>query len=637
VSLVVDPLSKSPLTKLDVDASSYWGPCYDEPNTDLLATQELVSVIEDAPNRRKDRGEANTYFHRDPNYPTMMRDQTFWKTPSIFANPFKPMIPINAPPVEPLLQVGKSIPRVTLGIRTPTELAQLENEVHKLRNLLLGRVRDCPYADCRRTFKYGDEDALDSHVREEHPVLRCPYCYVAGLGGIEAESNLYFADKDRALEHFYKYHWDHVTAQAGIGPNHLGFTKTDIPDAVSSNKHSQHLLADYKHCHQCGRDNVACHDRQDRRNHEQKCNNMDNIDSEQQFLATGGPPSKPKYCTSCGVESQDQCQNTSCAGKAEGTHNPPKICCIHCGLPWAGYSALYQAIHKAGCRPLGGRTWDFCGFCGISFAAMDDLSKHTHAEFCNERPKPQPTPCPECSHELQSPSEAKEHFEKKHDLREGCLWCDQKFPAHRHDWNDEVKIQHFAGHMGAHPQTSGMGPGNKTGFDALKCPGFVDCGSIVSHMTTEQYNNHMRESHSIAMTTGKTHHPNGQRVQPGKANTSASRSWNTKSTATTEEPEQIEAGMALSRERFQWDFPTQPRAASPDWDANDSYSSSVKGNFQPAEAMRCSRCFMPAPGIHDSNRENEIAVRTPSPIEALQAGLYTLTRANVIDSIEAVG
>ncbi|KAJ8124857.1 hypothetical protein O1611_g8783 [Lasiodiplodia mahajangana] len=105
-----------------------------------------------------------------------LRDRSFTNTNSIFTNPLKPVMPLHGPPLESIIKTGPGMPGVSIAMMTPTEMLQLQREVHSLRFQLLDRTRECPYADCDRYFTFADADGLDRHIREDHNILRCFLC-----------------------------------------------------------------------------------------------------------------------------------------------------------------------------------------------------------------------------------------------------------------------------------------------------------------------------------------------------------------------------------------------------------------------------------------------------------------------------
>ncbi|KAI1109139.1 hypothetical protein F5Y14DRAFT_458565 [Nemania sp. NC0429] len=105
-----------------------------------------------------------------------LRDRSFTRASSIFTNPLKPVMPLHGPPLESIIKTGPGMPGVSIAMMTPTEMLQLQREVHALRSQLLDRTRECPYADCDRYFTFADGEGLDQHIREDHNVLRCFLC-----------------------------------------------------------------------------------------------------------------------------------------------------------------------------------------------------------------------------------------------------------------------------------------------------------------------------------------------------------------------------------------------------------------------------------------------------------------------------
>ncbi|KAK9420571.1 putative C2H2-type domain-containing protein [Seiridium unicorne] len=600
-------------TRWELDAGSYWGPCYDVPQYDVnLKTAEAaaaasasVSGLAPATSSSKPAPKKIRYPNATP-YPTGMREQVFWKPPSIFSNPHKPLILVNAPPVETLFRVGPRLPAVSSGTRTATEMVQLEQEVHTLRGLILSRNRECPFAGCGRTFPYDDEEALDTHLKEDHALLKCPYCYATGKQGNESGNQLYFQNHEQAMKHFYQNHWKDMLKEAGVGSNNPGFIDNGVPGVVLSNDGKQKQLANYRYCTQCGRDHSSCHHQLDRENHTEKCINMDSYNP----LATSSALNVPQYCIYCGVESFGSCPNPSCVAKVATIGTPPEVCCIYCGIPWSSYDTAYQITHKAGCKSLGGKTGDFCGFCGVTLKGMDDIAKRSHADYCNERPRPQAVQCPTCSLDLNSPKEVKDHLRDAHGNHTSCPWCEQQFPAHDRAWTDEVKVQHFAGHMGVHAQIPGIGTASKVHVDDLKCPGFVDCGVIVSNMTSDQYWNHMGESHSIGPQSGKVFYPNGQPVQFSNRTSGISMTGGTQPSGSAMSATTKAKTPGILQAQYEWQFSSAQRPASPDWDSRLPYMPFRRSAFVPTETMRCSRCFTLAPVRRNRNRENEIEIHS---------------------------
>ncbi|ETS73127.1 hypothetical protein PFICI_15072 [Pestalotiopsis fici W106-1] len=570
-------------TRWNAGPSSYWGACYNvgKPPLAIIPTPS-ASGTSAVPATNSVNGSAPA------------RQQGLWRTPSIFSNPLKPILPITGGPKESNMKGNPRALFLTTTAKDTTEGSSQENDVHGFRNLALGRVRRCPYSDCGNTYDYNNQEAFDTHLKQDHLELQCPYCYASGLGGSQAKNALYFRNKSQALQHFYEHHLKDMLSQANIGVTGQDQSQSNVPGAVLSNEDKRQILADYKHCNQCGRDHLACHSPADRDNHRKKCLNIAAAGGS----STGrGSTRLPGYCVYCGEASNGSCTNAKCAGKIASANPTPEICCQNCGLEWAGYTPAYQAQHRVGCKPLGGHPWEFCGFCGVSLTTMDYASRRSHGEFCSQRPKPKSRECPQCPILLETPKQAHDHFARKHAISDRCLWCEQAFPIHDRAWTEDVKVQHFAGHMGAHPHVSGTGPGDRVGIHDLKCPGFVDCGVVVSHMTSEQYLHHMDQSHGVAMAAGQTHLPNGLQFITHTASAASLRSW--------QPPVPPPTSTAVGPQ-FEWKFSSTARAASPDWSTVAPHRPFTARPFQPTEHMRCSRCFTLAPTMDDPNREAEI-------------------------------
>lgn len=138
----------------------------------------------------------------------VLRDRSFTGVSSIFTNPLKPVMPLHGPPLESIIKTGPGMPGVSIAMMTPTEMLQLQREVHSLRSQLLDRTRECPYADCDRYFTFSDGEGLDQHIREDHNVLRCFLCD-------KNQHLLPYYDVGQIKEHFVEEHVDDVLTAFG--------------------------------------------------------------------------------------------------------------------------------------------------------------------------------------------------------------------------------------------------------------------------------------------------------------------------------------------------------------------------------------------------------------------------------------
>lgn len=103
-----------------------------------------------------------------------MREVSYTQPLSVQTNQ---AIPMNAPPVEPLLNLGSSsLPIVSLSVLTPTEVRRLQTHFTHMRNMLLSRSERCPYENCTAVLPLRDPGVMRAHLRDVHSNFRCPWC-----------------------------------------------------------------------------------------------------------------------------------------------------------------------------------------------------------------------------------------------------------------------------------------------------------------------------------------------------------------------------------------------------------------------------------------------------------------------------
>ncbi|KAH8655245.1 hypothetical protein BX600DRAFT_552665 [Xylariales sp. PMI_506] len=242
---------------------SNWGPCYNPPEISRPTQPTTVNSSTNSGSGSSAELGMNPWSCRpDEVSDTAMRHQTYWDSPSVFANPLQPVVPVHAAPVERMLRTGPAVPSVSLAVRTPTEMARLEREVHALRGELLDRARACPYAGCGRSFHYRDAAGLQHHLTREHATLKCLFCHVLGRSGAGGgwssgmsssrggdgsehggrasvafgHENMLLLDNEEALlEHFYTNHWDQFS-QLGELMGALRLTSPDQPNQTGENR-----------------------------------------------------------------------------------------------------------------------------------------------------------------------------------------------------------------------------------------------------------------------------------------------------------------------------------------------------------------------------------------------------------------
>ncbi|KAK8133154.1 hypothetical protein PG999_001327 [Apiospora kogelbergensis] len=448
-----------------------------------------------------------------------------WETPSIFANPAKPVMPLHAAPLENLIRTGPDVPSITTGMRTATEMARLEREVHTLRGQLLDRIRECPYTDCDRRFSVMDTYGFENHLKLEHKLLQCALCLAFGQGSgsdFDIDRSMMYMNRDQILVHIAEEHSDQLKfffQGSEKEPEKAGVSQARKKATPEQKKKVDLTLFPY--CHKCGRHEARLDDPEDMLHHHLNCRSQDG----------DGKLSAP-FCKTCGSEATRgtsggmQCSNESCA-----SHNPEQQSeesfCHKCGFDLSGCSNAYRVKHNRLCQDIvPGPRRSYCPFCGIYIADIDAEEQEQHIWACPERPQPKPVSCPICPEQprgelLYTPQEVQRHLETVHGSFSDCPWCEKQLVGEpwNKDWSDGAKQYHFAHHMGQLSpgvQASQNGKdqeeaGQPQGEDAAgnvpgtRCPFYRDCGADTSGMSTDQWNRHMRESHA-----SQRFFPNGQ-------------------------------------------------------------------------------------------------------------------------------
>ncbi|KAI0126300.1 hypothetical protein BJ170DRAFT_683895 [Xylariales sp. AK1849] len=319
-----------------------------------------------------------------------MRHQTYWNPPSIFSNVLKPVVPLHAAPMESMLRTGPSVPAVSLAMRTPTEMARLEREVHKLRAIALDRMRECPYADCDVFFHYLDTEELNRHLTDTHTTVQCAFCLALG----SKENPLMLQGGDSAMQHFRERHWEQfltLDQQLKDGkpikpkgqPSGANPSK---PDPVKSGQGNAPRKPDDEgnpFCHRCGRHLELISLFTDEVNHKQQCTYKNPIGY------NGDATGHETWCQYCGSRDTNGCPKEDCPEKirlSEGEGPwPPLLFCHTCGFHWEGMGKLAISAHTKHCKPPGGNNNDYCGFCGIAMHNLEEKMKRQHWDSCKQR------------------------------------------------------------------------------------------------------------------------------------------------------------------------------------------------------------------------------------------------------------
>lgn len=272
----------------------------------------------------------------------MLRDRLFRTDPSIFTNPLKPAIPLQAPPIETIISTGPNVPAFTTAVRTPTEMARLEKEVHRLRGNLLARIRECPYMDCKRYFPYADGEGLARHMREDHAILQCFLCPA------DATRVPQF-DSFTIRQHFLDDHYDDIQAFFGVPPT------TNNGGA--------------RYCSRCARDLWRLNDPKDQAHHEALCQVTDK-------------PNDVTYCIFCGAERSKDHEPCGCGITPNHSSNVGSFC-DKCGIEYtANMSQAYREVHRRLCQRPGGQPNDFCPKCDVELTELNAPQKQRHIDAC---------------------------------------------------------------------------------------------------------------------------------------------------------------------------------------------------------------------------------------------------------------
>ena len=269
-------------------------------------------------------------------------------------------LPINAPPVDSLLNLGyDSVPVVSLSVLTPTEMRRQQRDYHTLRNLLLSRVEKCPHEGCGAVFPAGT-DWLQKHIADQHTAEKCNFC---------SEPLFQHWTPDQRYQHFLS---KHAKALRALAPK-----ETDDHVEWANQKRSDRTREGlWKFCARCGRDHGVLTAPADRTHHDSVCY-PDVQDQEGDWWA----------CSGCGEHLDTRPGDLgkhACKGGADGE----KLFCARCAFTLGPLSQAYKYRHFSFCTGHGRDNAKFCPWCGIEQDGDFD-ARVEHIEHCDRKPYPE--------------------------------------------------------------------------------------------------------------------------------------------------------------------------------------------------------------------------------------------------------
>ncbi|KAK2068149.1 hypothetical protein P8C59_002809 [Phyllachora maydis] len=244
-------------------------------------------------------------------------------------------LPIHGPPVESILAIASaSLPKVSLGVLTPSETRRLQESHYGLRNLALDRVQRCPWSGCRHTFPAAARAALEAHVAAAHaPPQTCNFCDEPLYGHWGAAAR---------TRHFVRRHRDVLAAWADQPGDEV------VPPGRGAANSARE--ASWAWCARCRRDHTALNARADRAHHDAVC-------------YPGAGPVAPQEDAAC---------------------------CGPCGYDLRLHAAAYQTRHRLFCQAVGRRGGaepdSFCPWCGSGLADLARPQRVAHLAGCAMRP-----------------------------------------------------------------------------------------------------------------------------------------------------------------------------------------------------------------------------------------------------------
>jgi hypothetical protein len=270
-------------------------------------------------------------------------------------------IPVNAPPVDKLLDLGlDSMPVIANSVLTPNEVRKLQEDHRNMRDIVLSRAQRCPFRDCGELFPVGDSaDAIEQHLQDKHVAEKCNF-------GCGEPLFAYWAPEQR-YQHFVQ---EHSAVLRSMVPTENDY-RLELPGRKRTVRAGE---GQWNFCLRCGRNHATLDAPADRANHDHVCY-PGALDRDPDWLA----------CGICGEGLHGGIHGGGVTHKhKEGVEEDTPFC-GDCGLPLGRFSDAYQVKHLSFCKGRGRGRTKYCPWCGIQLDGDFD-ARTEHMEGCPRKP-----------------------------------------------------------------------------------------------------------------------------------------------------------------------------------------------------------------------------------------------------------
>lgn len=325
----------------------------------------------------------------------IFREWSYGHPLSIHMDGQYPEIPVNAPPLEPLLKVpgpdggvSDSVPMMSTQLMTATEQRRLQEAFFKVRSLALHRVQECPFPGCWKYFPVDEEGTkkFQAHIKNVHVGKQCPFCPDILLDSWAPW---------QIAQHFTTKHIDEFS--------HKGDLRRDLTVPIHSKGLVHSREEQFTFCPRCGRNHSILDAKADRAQHDNLC-----------YPGNSSDAASTKYCVNCGkgYTPSDglfphQAHEQEC--KAAPEQREEAMHCQDCGLPTHEFSRRYAHKHVLFCKGADCNRANWCPWCGIDLALTSRVECYAHLDTCAEKPYTGKNPiCTSTGEPLNSPRDTAE-------------------------------------------------------------------------------------------------------------------------------------------------------------------------------------------------------------------------------------